>query len=210
MNAEQLRSVLRSGIRVAISLGFGCAVLLGQSKLPKTILDLFPGNAVEPGGLWHNAGKMGMLTVSAHLTSSAPCIVDKAPGFIKIELKIYFDRSLINPIQGSAQEQMFSQDLRNLESNMNGIKTQTRLMRVGPMKTEDVTGGHIAYFDSLTDCSEYVHRERPAAKLIGIVKTEKIFGTIEIEGPMTADQIKAMAVATLGKIVKTDFAAASK
>jgi hypothetical protein len=73
-----------------------------------------------------------------------------------------------------------------------------------------VSCGRIAFFDDVVDCSEYQHREHPDATLGGMLKTGRIFGTIEVEGPITANEIRAIALGTMAKITKTDFAAIGK
>jgi hypothetical protein len=102
--------------------GFALAPLPGQSQLPKPILDLFLSNAVDSGGVRNNTGTMGVLNISARFTSTAPCVTEKAPGRIGIKCRVYIDKSIINPIQISAQEQMFTMTLRHLEAKLIGIK----------------------------------------------------------------------------------------
>lgn len=178
-----------------------------DSSLPKEIAGLMPRAAVDVSGAWKLArGALGMGSLNAELPANHPC-TGNVPAKIGIEILYYRDKHLASATQQwpSREEQQADRKKEYEKQVVEQQKSTPQLIRIGPVKTEDGPGGKIVYYDSLFNCSEEKHQERPEVSLYAISHTDNLFVKIEISGYLTADEAKAFAIEVMANTLKADL-----
>ena len=178
-----------------------------QTALPKEIVDLVPKTAVHPSGTWGGSGPLRMGSLVAELRADHPCTDSKTPGHLSVQLIYYADKSPLLSQQLASTEQQYAEKKKRFESDMARAPQNQwpRLIHWGPVKTEDGPGGKLVYYDSLVDCSEYKHMERPEVWLFAISHTDRFFAEIEITGNLNGEEGKAVATEVMTNISKADL-----
>jgi hypothetical protein len=183
-----------------------------DSSLPKEIAGLMPKTAVDVSGGWKLAkGALGMGSLNAELPANHPC-TGNIPGKIGIEILYYRDKNLATLTHEwpSMEEEQATRKKEYEKQVVEQQKSTPQLIRIGPVKTEDGPGGKILYYDSLFNCSEEKHQERPEVSLYAISHTDNLFVKIEISGYLTADEAKAFAIEVMTNIAKVDLSQLGK
>lgn len=164
-----------------------------DSQLPKEIAGLMPRAAVDIRGNWQLAEGIGLGSLTARLPANHPCTGDE-PARIIIDIVYYRDKEMASILgMWRSMEGEQAEKKKQYEELITELKSLPRLIRIGPVKTEDGPGGKILYYDSVVDCSEGKHQERPEVLLFAIAHTDNYFVKIEISGYLTGDEAKAFA-----------------
>jgi hypothetical protein len=179
--------------------------------LPKEIAGLIPKAAVDISGDFTLGRQSGGGNLAASLPANHPCTASKTPGSITIDIDYYRDAKLANFANvWPGMEERYAARKKEAEEQVPDKKDNSRLIRAGPVKSEDGPGGKILYWDSLVDCSERKHQERPEVSLYAIAHKDDFFVTIQITGNLTWDEAKAFAIEVMTNTSNVDFSQLGK
>ena len=200
-----------SGVVLAVSILSGLVLLAqGAPQCPPSLASLMPASAAHVTCQYNAAGSVGIGYAAGDLPYDDLCSHEpvKLPGHMTFDIKHFGgDSSRIFKMQiDSEEQQRVSNKKAEFEKMQRDVKgSGSELLSLSPVKTENVGGGILLYFDYSANCSEEFKRPSYTVHLLGVAHNDTTAINIEIEGNMSAEAARAAASEVLGKFAKADF-----
>ena len=204
------RTIARPGLGLVLAAAAFVAVFAipsaaqNKGSCPEIIASLLPKSGAIRGGTYSASGPMGMGGGAADLPFEHPCVKStKYPARVSISVTYYGGEMVeLLKMQGdSADQQTILSATSELEKSKN------------PVKTENLAGGQIVYWDDKSECpaegaagSGTVNRPPiPNIRLRGVARTSNARLEITLEGQISTDLAKAAVAEVFENLKKADF-----
>jgi hypothetical protein len=203
-------------VSVASALSTVPAVAQSKKACPAVIASLLPRIGVDQAGSFNMAGEMGMGSGAAQIPFGHPCITStKYPARVSLAVTYYGgEMAAMLQMQGDAADQQTLQNAtRELTRAYNSLGSKSP--GKNPVRTEDLPGAKIVYFDFKSECpaegaagSGGASRPPiPNVRLKGVARTDNVRMEISVEGQISTELAMTVVREVVENLKKTSFAA---